>query len=78
MGPKKTNIVFGHFPTTPDYFNVSEDYRRLTKMSDNHRSKMSAYFLGREILVIHYNYTITEYFIIKMGYNVQRSTKMTD
>ena len=27
-GPEK-DIVFGHFPTISDYFNISQDYRRL-------------------------------------------------
>ena len=42
MGPEKNNMlclvyhgVFGHLPTIPDYVMISEDYRRLTKMSED-------------------------------------------
>ena len=42
MGPEKNNVlclvyhgVFGHLPTIPDYVMISEDYRRLTKMSED-------------------------------------------
>ena len=29
--------LFGHFPTIPDYFKISEDYRRLTEISEDYR-----------------------------------------
>ena len=34
---------FGHFPTIPDYFTISEGYRRLTEISEDYRrlTKMS-------------------------------------
>ena len=51
MGPRKANILclvghgvfFGHFPTSTDYFKISEDYRRLTELSQDYRrlTKMS-------------------------------------
>ena len=71
MGPTKYNIlclvyhgVFDHFPTIPDHFKISEDYRRVTKMLEDYlkiSKKKSKMF---RLHFCHYMHMGNEFFFV--------------